>query len=168
MTDPLTAEPLTPEAFAPYGDVIDGAGVPDQMINGGRCARFSDLARIEIIDGVAGISLFDSETVTLPYSLSMMERHPKGSQAFLPTGDAECLVIVAEDEDGVPVRPRAFHAVAGQGFNILRNVWHGVLAPLHEGRFFVIDRIGEGPNLETHPFSAPLTVTVATEEEDEE
>lgn len=154
----LVARPLTAEAFAPFGDVIDATGDPDWLINEDRCGRHHDRARLDFADGRAGISVFDSRTVTLPCPLAMVERHPLGSQAFLPIGAATCLIVVAEDEDDHPVRLRAFRSRPGQGFNILRNVWHGVLAPLDEGRFFVIDRIGEGTNLEIHDFTPPILI----------
>lgn len=161
---PIFTQPLTPESFYPFGDVIDVNGTPDLFINGGRCARYHNRARLDFIDSTAGISIFDSETVALPYSLTMMERHPLGSQTFLPVGAARCLVIVAEDEGGRPVSPQAFLSVPGQGFNILRNIWHGILAPLDEGRFFVIDRIGDGPNLETHDFSIAVVIDAPKED----
>ena len=71
--------------FAQFGDVICTRKAPDKMINQGKCARYHDLAQLEFIGaGSAGISLFDAEPRALPYQLEMMERHPLGSQAFLP------------------------------------------------------------------------------------
>ena len=79
------------------------------MINGGRCGRHHDLVRPDIVDGgVVGISLFDGTAHALPHALALVERHPLGSQTFLPMSDAPFLVICAEDEAGVPVRPRAW------------------------------------------------------------
>lgn len=155
----VVLEPLSAQAFTPYGDVIDESGEPDLIINDGLCARFHNLACINISEGRVGVSLFDSETVTLPYALEMVERHPFGSQAFLPAGDAVAIITVAEDRGGTPVHLRAFLSKRRQGFNIHKNVWHGVLAPLYEGRFFVIDRVGEGTNLETYRFETPMNVT---------
>jgi ureidoglycolate lyase len=89
----------------------------------------------------------------------MVERHPLGSQAFLPMGADPFLVIVAADEDGTPGAPKAFRTAPGQGINFARNTWHGVLTPLSPpGLFAVIDRIGEGANLEEHWFETPYTV----------
>ena len=82
-----------------------------------------------------------------------------GSQAFLPMQEGEYLVVLAEDKDGAPVAPRAFIAGPGQGVNIGRNVWHGVLCPLSDpGLFMVVDRVGEGPNLEEHWFDEPFII----------
>ena len=89
----------------------------------------------------------------------MVERHPLGSQAFIPMSADPFLVIVAPDEQGAPGTPRAFLTKPGQGVNYRRNVWHGVLTPLHRKSLFaVVDRVGGGNNLEEHWFSDPYHV----------
>ena len=145
----LTCEPLTAEAFAPFGDVLDCAGEPDKLINAGLCERYHDRARLDFgPGGRAGISLFHAQVRSLPYTCDLLERHPDGSQAFIPMSETPFLVIVAEDDQG-PVRPRAFLTAVGQAINLHRGTWHGVLTPLHApGLFAVIDRIGDTPNLE--------------------
>jgi ureidoglycolate lyase len=149
MNRTLIAGPLTAQAFAPFGDVLEATGTPDRMINAGLCARFHDRARIDIAQGRAGLSIFDAAPRTLPYSFDLVERHPLGSQAFVPMTRAPFLVIVAPDLDGVPDEPLAFLTNGAQGINLHRGTWHGVLTPLSSpGLFAVIDRIGEGPNLE--------------------
>lgn len=148
MTDIFT-EPLTPEAFAPFGDVLEAAGEPDRLINQGLCGRFHDRARLDFGGGRAGISVFKAEPRVLPYKLEMVERHPLGSQAFIPMSLDPFLVVVAEGEGPTPGRIRAFLTSPGQGVNLLRNTWHGVCTPLRSpGLFAVVDRIGEGANLE--------------------
>lgn len=155
----LRPEPLTPEAFAPFGDVLDAAGVPDRLINEGLCARFHDRARLDFGDGRAGISIFRSELRALPYPFSLLERHPEGSQAFLPLSADPFLVIVAPDAGGRPGLPRAFLTAPGQGVNYLRGTWHGVLAPLAPpGLFAVVDRIGAGANLQEYRYPEPWVV----------
>ncbi|MCU9847593.1 ureidoglycolate lyase [Defluviimonas sp. WL0024] len=160
MTAPIRTEPLSGESFAPFGDVLDAAGAPDRLINQGLCGRYHDRARLDFgPGGRAGISIFKAESRALPYALDMVERHPEGSQAFLPMSLDPFLVIVAPDEGGTPGRPRAFLTAPGQGINLLRNIWHGVLTPLHApGLFAVIDRIGDTPNLEEHWFPTPWLV----------
>ena len=156
---PLLAHPLTAQDFAPYGDVLEVTGPPDQMINAGLCGRFHDRARLEFLDGRAGISLFEAEARHLPYALDLMERHPLGSQAFIPLDGVSMLLCVAEDDNGRPTAPRAYLSQPGQAVNLLRNLWHGVLAPIgRAGRYAVIDRIGPGDNLEEFYFDQPLTV----------
>ncbi|MCU0856513.1 MAG: ureidoglycolate lyase [Rhodobacteraceae bacterium] len=159
MSRTIVAQPLTAEAFAPFGEVLDTSGEPDRLINQGLCGRYHDRARMDFADGRAGISLFDAEPRSLPYRLDMVERHPDGSQAFLPMTQAPFLVIVAPDAGGTPGRPVAFLTAPGQGINLARGTWHGVLTPLSApGLFAVVDRIGPGANLEEHWFDNPWTV----------
>jgi ureidoglycolate lyase len=159
MSAEILIEPLTRAAFAPFGEVLEAEGPPDRLINQGLCGRYHDLATLDFEDGRAGLSLFRSEARRLPYRLEMVERHPLGSQAFLPMTPDPFLVIVAPDADGAPGRPLAFRTAPGQGINVARNIWHGVLTPLAEpGLFAVIDRIGPGDNLEEHWFETPVIV----------
>lgn len=156
----ITVKPLTEAAFAPFGDVLEVRGSPDRLINQGLCGRFHDRARLDFGDGRAGLSLFNAEPRRLPYRLEMMERHPDGSQAFVPMTMAAFLVIVAPDAGGVPGTPQAFLTAPGQAINLHRGTWHGVLTPLSTpGLFAVLDRIGPGDNLEEHWFDTPYTVT---------
>jgi ureidoglycolate lyase len=159
MSAEILIEPLTRAAFARFGEVLEAEGPPDRLINQGLCGRYHDLATLDFEDGRAGLSLFRSEARRLPYRLEMVERHPLGSQAFLPMTPDPFLVIVAPDADGAPGRPLAFRTAPGQGINVARNIWHGVLTPLAEpGLFAVIDRIGPGDNLEEHWFETPVLV----------
>lgn len=159
MSRTIRTEPLTAAAFAPFGEVLEAAGEPDKLINAGLCGRYHDRARLDFGDGRPGISIFDAAPRRLPLELDLVERHPDGSQAFIPMTQAPFLVIVAEDEGGLPGRPRAFLTAPGQGVNFRRGVWHGVLTPLTApGLFAVVDRIGDGPNLEEHRFETPYLV----------
>lgn len=161
MTTSIHLEPLTASAFAPYGDVLDAFGAPDKIINQGNCGRFHDRALLDFgPQGRAGISIFHARPRSLPYTLDLLERHPDGSQAFLPMSQHEWLVIVASDANGTPANIRAFLAAPGQGINLHRNTWHGVLTPLHEpGLFAVVDRIGGTPNLQEYILPQPIQIT---------
>lgn len=155
----LRAQALTAEAFAPWGEVLEARGAPDRWINAGRCGRFHDRARLDFA-GRGGISLFRSELVSLPYDVTLLERHPRGSQAFVPMQPCRFLVVVADDVGGAPGRPVAFLAGPGQGVNLRRDVWHGVLAPLDgDGLFAVVDECGGGDNLVEWTAPAPWRVT---------
>ncbi|MEM8802967.1 MAG: ureidoglycolate lyase [Pseudomonadota bacterium] len=155
----ISIQPLTAAAFAPFGDLLDCAGAPDKVINQGHCDRFHDRARLEFGDGQAGISLFRAQLRDLPLTLEMVERHPLGSQAFLPMSMDGFLVVVAPDDGGSPGAPLAFRTEPGQGVNYHAGTWHGVLTPLAgSGLFAVVDRIGEGANLEEHWFAEPYVV----------
>ncbi|HCP80792.1 MAG TPA: ureidoglycolate lyase [Octadecabacter sp.] len=155
----VKAHPLTADAFAPFGDVLDCTGEADKIINQGLCGRFHDRAELDFTDGKAGISLFNAQPRNLPYTLKMMERHPDGSQAFIPMTEHSFLVIVAQDNNGVPGNPQAFITKSGQAINFHRNIWHGVCTPLTSpGLFAVVDRIGSGENLQEHWFDGPVII----------
>ena len=158
----IKVSPLTAKDFESFGDVLDAEGTPDKIINQGLCGRYHDRAALEFTDGRAGVSLFKARIRTLPYKLEMMERHPEGSQLFIPMSETSFLVIVAHDQDGKPGEPYAFESQPGQAVNYHRGTWHGVLTPLYEpGLFAVVDRIGPGANLDEHWFDAPYEVTRA-------
>ncbi|MDX8351855.1 ureidoglycolate lyase [Cognatiyoonia sp. IB215182] len=155
MSRDIQITQLTVEAFAPFGDVLNCDGAPDKMINAGLCGRFHDRAKVDC-DGQVGISLFRSELRALPYRLDLVERHPLGSQAFIPMSMDPFLVIVAD----AALRPQAFVTAPGEGINFHRGTWHGVLTPLSgPGLFAVIDRVDDRPNLEEHHFATPYRVT---------
>jgi ureidoglycolate lyase len=151
----IRPEPLTPEAFAPWGEVIAPGRGEARAINAGLCTRWHDQARPDVA-GAAGLSVFEAEPRALPYRLDLIERHPLGSQAFLPLTAHPFLVIVSDGPEAVP---RAFLTAPHQGIQLRRGAWHGVLTPLHApGLFAVLDRVADGPNLEEHRFDAPWTV----------
>ena len=163
MNRRLTIEPLDAERFAPYGDVIEARGDADMIINRGNCKRFHDKADLDMgmQNGRAGISIFQGSPYVLPLTLDMVERHPLGSQAFLPLSESPYLVIVAVDQSGVPGRPEVFRPSPGQGVNYHRNIWHGVLTPMETMSLFaVVDRIGDGENLEEFWFDEPYIIDV--------
>ena len=152
----ISIQPLTAEAFAPYGDVLACGGDPDRIINGGMCGRFHDLAIVDVEGGRTGISLFQSKLRQLPYTLELVERHPIGSQAFIPMSMDPFLVIVADAD----MTPHAFITAPGEGINFHKGTWHGVLTPLSgKGLFAVVDRICDEPNLEEYLYTTPYVVT---------
>ena len=154
MRRDISISPLTAQAFAPFGDVLNCDGDPDKIINACLCGRFHDRAQVDC-DGRVGISLFRSELRQLPYQLDLVERHPLGSQAFVPMSMDPFLVVVADAD----LRPQAFITSQGEGINFHRGTWHGVLTPLTgPGLFAVIDRVDDGPNLEEHHFTTPYRV----------
>lgn len=157
----ITIEPLTAEAFAPFGQVIELAGAHHYPINAGMTERYHDLATIELGGDNARpmVSLFRGKPYALPLALTLVERHPLGSQAFYPLSANPWLVIVAEDDNGTPTRLRAFCPSPSQGVNIAMNTWHGVLTPLEVAAdFLVVDRGGDGNNLQEHHFTTPITI----------
>jgi ureidoglycolate lyase len=151
---------LTAEAFAPFGEVIETSGHAPDLINEGTTERFDALARLDIAanGGGAILSIFRAQPRQFPLALKMMERHPLGSQAFMPLSADPFLVVVAEDQDGRPGPPEAFITNGAQGVNYRRNIWHHPVLALSGRRdFLVADRAGPGTNLEEYYFpGAPV------------
>lgn len=157
----IPLQPLTRAAFAPFGQVMETEGAHHYTINKGMTERYHDLATVEIggPNGRPLISLFRAKPYALPLTLDLMERHPLGSQAFFPLGGRPWLSIVAPDDNGRPGTPVAFSCTGQQGVNIARNTWHAVLTPLYEvADFIVVDRGGDGNNLEEFIFDEPYCV----------
>lgn len=146
----LPVEALTRAAFAPYGEVIEAdEGATTVAINAGTAQRFDALAEVDVAHagGRAVISRVRAQPRALPFIVRMLERHPLGSQAFVPLDPAQrYLVVVA---DAVDATPRAFLASRGQGVNYRRGTWHHPLLALDRASdFLVVDRAGPGANCE--------------------
>lgn len=146
----LSPEPLTREAFRPFGDVIEMAGSAHFTINQGFAERYNDLANVDVTmeGGATNVSLFLGQPRPAPFVIKLMERHPLGSQIFLPLQDRAWLVLVAGDVHDLKTY-RAFSATGRQGVNYARNVWHHPLLVCDaDSRFVIVDRKGRGNNLE--------------------
>lgn len=144
----LPIEPLTAAAFAPFGEVIETTREPIH-INAGFARRFNDLCTVDVDHegGETNVSIFIAKARTLPLTVTMMERHPLGSQAFIPMQNAPWLAVVCADPDD-PASFRAFSVPGDRGINYARNTWHFPLITFGEGdRFLVVDRKGPGNNL---------------------
>lgn len=147
---PLEILPLTRLAFRPFGEVIETRDRASYPINGGSTDRFHDLAPVDVEagGGRALINIFRARPVLEPPLIRMLERHPLGSQAFVPLSARPYLVVVAEP--GTPLDPetmRAFLAAPDQGVSYARGTWHHPLLALEaESDFLVVDRGGPGHN----------------------
>ncbi|MEH6582965.1 MAG: ureidoglycolate lyase [Halioglobus sp.] len=160
----LTLEPLTAESFAPYGDVMevkyDNKIIP---INYGNTERHHNLAAVDVADedGSAIISIFRSAPVSLPFQVKLMERHPLGSQAFMPLSGNPYLVVVAPAGELDPLKIRAFLAQARQGVNYHKGTWHHYCLGLNiNNDFLVVDRAGEGHNCDELDIPGDLEILV--------
>lgn len=157
----ILAEPLTREAFAEFGEVLDTEGGSHYPINGGKTERYHDLARVEAGGPNARvlISIFKGTPYVFPMKLTMVERHPFGSQAFMPLERRPFVVVVCHDGENGPGTPHAFVTEPGQGVSYPRNTWHGVLTPFNEPQdFLVVDRGGDGSNVEEFFFDEPWEI----------
>jgi ureidoglycolate lyase len=152
----LTVEPLTAEAFAPFGEVIAAdAARTAYAINDGSSQRFHALGHVDLDGGSAVLSIFRAQPRTLPFTVAMLERHPRGSQAFVPLTGAPYLVVVALD----PERPRAFLARGDQGVNFRKGTWHHPLLALgRESDFLVVDREGDDDNCDEVALAQPWVI----------
>lgn len=146
----LEIEPLTAQAFAAYGDVIEAKETHAFYINDGQAQRFHDLAEIDVntAGGHTLVSLVRSAPTRFPLIVSKLERHPLGSQAFMPLGHYPFVIVVAlTTKHDLPATPRAFLSNGQQGINYRAGVWHHALIVLHQPTdFLIIDRGGSGEN----------------------
>lgn len=164
----LKIETLTREAFAEFGDVIELDGARHYPINLGTTERYHDLAKVDTLEegGRPLINVFRGQPRTLPFEITMMERHPLGSQAFMPIHARPYLIVVAPAGDLDSERLRAFVTHGWQGINLARGVWHHPLIACRDvSDFIVIDRGGNGANLDeqTLPVSYWLPADALTD-----
>lgn len=159
----LRPEPLTREAFAPYGDVIETEGARHFPINAGTIERYHNLAEVVLDDqGRPLISIATcNRTTELPYRVPLVERHGLGSQAFIPLNETPMVVVVAPPGDTVdPASLRAFVSNGLQGVNYHPGVWHMPLITADpEQRFIVVDRGGPGDNCDELPLAEEVLLT---------
>ncbi|MDX1506991.1 MAG: ureidoglycolate lyase [Woeseiaceae bacterium] len=161
MTIELKPVPLTVERFAPYGDVIESSNAATQAMNDARFDRFDRLCAVDVGDGEVAVSIAVSRTATrLPYRVDMIERHPLGSQAFVPLSPCRMIVVVAPPAESVSADDlQAFETNGLQGINYWRGTWHMPLIAFETGqRFLVIDRAADAPNCDEHTLDNPVMV----------
>lgn len=156
MTITLTAQPLTKEAFAPFGNVIEPYAEAEQtakncyVINNGFATRHHAIATASLDGGEVGMSIFMAKPRQIPIALSVMEFHPLGSQAFFSMNGEDYVVVVAPKGEAPKSADdlKVFYAKSTQGVQYAAGVWHHPLLALNtESPFLVVDRInGEGNN----------------------
>jgi len=140
----IKPQPLTREAFAPFGDVIQIEGSNQFEINSGYTTRVHDLIDIQLGGESARAQFSFFLGRPRPLEIKMLEKHPLGSQAFYPIEDKRWLVVVASAPE--PESVCAFWASGRQGVNYHQNVWHHPLLVIESQQFVIIDRGGDGHN----------------------
>jgi ureidoglycolate lyase len=159
----LELQPLTAEAFEPFGDVIQRQGVIPENINYGQTQKFADLALIDTSEcgGETAVHLYRSQAATLPFLIERMERHPLGSQAFMPLHQRSFPVIVAPAGDDPDIQTiRGFITNGEQGINYRKGVWHHYQISLNGiCDYLVIDRIGPNLNCEEWVLDRKLVIS---------
>jgi len=167
----LVPKPLTTDAFSAFGDVIEASdNVNNFAINDGFTQRYHDLAKVDVNDadadnnkGHAIVSIFRSTPLDQPIAIKMMERHPYGSQAFIPMGTNSYLIVVAPAGVFNSNSIEVFIATANQGVNYHKGTWHHYcLALASESDFLVIDRGGAGDNCDVVELDGSLVIKPIT------
>jgi len=146
----MTPEPLTAAAFAPFGSVIEASDAAVTLdINQGHAVRYDGLAEVDVADGdgIGIVSLFRARPLA-ELVLKTFERHPLGSQTFVPLSGRPYLVAVAPPGRFDPAAIRLLRAEGRQGVHYRKGVWHHFLLVLDESDFLVVDRAGPGDNCE--------------------
>lgn len=152
----LAPEPLTASAFAPFGQVIEADPASAMGINAGYTTRFHALAEVAVEGGAPILSIFRGRP--RPLVIDMLERHPFGTQAFMPLGGRPWLAVCAE-APGAPLR--AFLARGDQGAQYAAGAWHFPLLTLAAQDFLVVDRAAPESNVEVAALEAPAVVTLS-------
>lgn len=157
MSRSLSVEPLTKEAFAPFGQVIETEGAEHWPINYGYAERYNNLAQVDVLEdgGRPLINIYRATPWPQPIRLKEMERHPLSSQAFVPLSQIPFLIVVAKPGDPPgPEDLRAFITSGQRGINLNRGVWHHPLLALKQVcDFVVVERGGSEKNCEIAPLS---------------
>ena len=159
----IRIQPLTAEAFAPFGEVIACNGNDFFHINDAHTERYHALSTAEAQDATVGISIFRNiKKTAVPFSIQMFERHPLGSQAFIPMQGQAFLVVVAPNLNAEQPDLDQIHVFISngqQGVNYRAGTWHHPLLTLEApSDFTVIDRIGSGHNCDVYSFTAKVIV----------
>lgn len=142
---------LTRANFSDFGNVIETENANHFSINEGRVERYHDLASVQLggENSRALINIFECNVASqFPYQLPLVERHPIGSQAFIPLTPIKFVVVVGKaGNHPKPEDLRAFETNGHQGINYHQGVWHMPLVADKTGlRFLVVDRGGDGDN----------------------
>ena len=146
---------VTKTNFATFGDLISSEDVKPMDINAGYAKRFDNLANINTSkdDGKTIVSIFSALKRTFPMKIDMMEKHPLGSQAFIPMKETTFLSFVAPPGESPEIsKIQSFIIPPKTGINYNPNIWHFPLISTEDTNFLVIDRKGSGENLIIHKF----------------
>ena len=146
----ITPIPITKENFAKYGDMISTKDIKPLEINNGYAKRYDGIANLNTSNdnGETTISIFSALKRSFPMKIDMMEKHPLGSQAFIPMKETTFLVFVAPKGEKPNLdKVEAFIIPAGMGVNYNPGIWHFPLISTEDMNFLVVDRKGLGNNL---------------------
>ena len=144
---------ISKENFKKFGDMITTSGIKPLEINDGYAKRFDGIANLDNKkdSGESTISIFSALKRSFPMKIDMMEKHPLGSQAFIPMKETVFLAFVAPEGDEPDLNKiESFIIPNGIGVNYNAGVWHFPLIATEDMNFLVVDRLGDGDNLVLH------------------
>ena len=144
---------ISKENFKKFGDMITTSGIKPLEINDGYAKRFDGIANLNTKkdNGESTISIFSALKRSFPIKVDMMEKHPLGSQAFIPMKETVFLAFVAPEGDEPDLNKiESFIIPNGIGVNYNAGVWHFPLIATEDMNFLVVDRLGDGDNLVLH------------------
>ena len=151
----IKAKKITKKNFSKFGQLIDTSKKKPININDGYAKRFDNLANIDTLNGGGKtvVSIFSASKRTFPMKIDMMEKHPLGSQAFIPMEDTKFLVFVAPKGNKPDVNKiQSFLVPKQTGVNYNAGIWHFPLISLKNMNFLIVDRKGKGNNLVIYKF----------------
>ena len=146
---------ITRKNFAAYGDLISSDNIKPININAGYAKRFDNLVNLNTSknNGKTIVSIFSALKRTFPMQIDMMEKHPLGSQAFIPMKETTFLSFVAPPGKFPEINKiQSFIIPPKTGINYKPGIWHFPLISTEDTNFIVIDRKGSGENLIIHKF----------------
>ncbi len=142
--------PITKNNFSQFGDMISTSEIKPIEINNGYAKRYDGIANLNTSkdNGETTISIFSALKRNFPMKIDMMEKHPLGSQAFIPMKETTFLAFVAPNGDKPDLNKiEAFIIPPGLGINYKPGTWHFPLISTEDMNFLVVDRKGPGDNL---------------------
>ena len=146
----INPKPINKSNFLKYGEVITTEQIKPMKINNGYAQRFDGIANLDTKNqnGETTISIFSALKRTFPMKIDMMEKHPLGSQAFIPMKETTFLCLVAPEGEKPDLNKiESFIIPPGIGINYKPGTWHFPLIATEDMNFLVVDRKGSGNNL---------------------
>ena len=146
---------ITKENFKKFGDMITTNDIKPLEINNGYAKRYDGIANLNTKkdNGESTISIFSALKRSFPMKVDMMEKHPLGSQAFIPMKETSFLVFVAPRGSKPNLKKiESFRIPKQTGINLNPGIWHFPLISTKNMNFLVVDRKGKGKNLTIHKF----------------
>jgi len=144
---------ISKDNFKKFGDMITTSGIKPLEINDGYAKRYDGIAHLNTQkdNGESTISIFSALKRSFPMKVDMMEKHPLGSQAFIPMKETVFLAFVAPEGEKPDLNKiESFIVPKGIGVNYNAGIWHFPLIATENMNFLVVDRLGGGDNLVLH------------------